>query len=195
MRLWKPGTDSLKAIAAHRDLKQVYLFDNKRTQAEKLFNQLSSFSRDIEVVCVDDLRTATKKSDIIVTCTPSKTPILDLEDVAPGTFIAAVGTDNEDKNEIHPKLIAASKLVVDFTEQAATFGDLHHAIKQGYVNREHVYGELGEIIASQKIGRVNDNEIILFDSTGTALQDVAAASIVYERAVVKDLGHKFNFQQ
>jgi alanine dehydrogenase len=188
------GLVSIKAIAAHRELKQVYLYDNNPRQAEKLFNRLSSVLPDIEVACVDDLRKATKKSDIIVTCTPSKTPIIDLDDVVPGTFIAAVGTDNEDKNEIHPRLIAASKLVVDFTEQAATFGDLHHAIKQGYITQEHVHSELGEIIAGQKIGRKNDNEIILFDSTGTALQDVAAASIVYERAVAKELGQKFNFQ-
>jgi alanine dehydrogenase len=189
------GLISANAIVAHRDLEQVYLYDNDRKQAEKLFTRLSSVLPDIEVVCVNDLRTATKKSDIVVTCTPSKTPIIDLDDVAPGTFIAAVGTDNEDKNEIHPRLTAACKIIVDLTEQAAAFGDLHHAIKQGYVSREHVHSELGEIIAGQKTGRENDNEMILFDSTGTAIQDVAAASIVYERAVAKHLGQKFNFQQ
>jgi alanine dehydrogenase len=188
------GLISLNAIAAHRDLMEVYLYDSNPTQAEKLSNHLSNVSPHLKVVCVDNLITATKKSDIIVTCTPSKVPILDLEGVMPGTFIAAVGTDNEDKSEIHPGLIRASKLIVDFAEQAATFGDLHHAIDEHYVTREHVHAELGEVIAGHKRGRVNDHEIILFDSTGTALQDVAAASIVYERAVAKQIGKKFNFQ-
>jgi alanine dehydrogenase len=188
------GLISLNAIAVHRDVKEVYLYDSNPRQAEKLSSHLFNASPHLNVVCVDDLGSATKKSDIIVTCTPSKIPILDLEHVVPGTFIAAVGTDNEDKNEIHPRLIAACKLVVDFTEQATTFGDLHHAIDKGYVTRQHVYGELGEIIAGHKPGRVDDKEIILFDSTGTALQDVAAASIVYEKAVAKQIGKKFNFQ-
>jgi ornithine cyclodeaminase/alanine dehydrogenase-like protein (mu-crystallin family) len=95
---------------------------------------------------------------------------------------------------MHPRLISASKVVSDFTEQSAAFGDLHHAIEQGFVTKSHVYAELGQIIAGHKIGRENDEEIIVFDSTGTALQDVAAASIVYERAVAKGLGNRYDFQ-
>jgi alanine dehydrogenase len=143
---------------------------------------------------VDDVRPAMKESDIIVTCTPSRTHIIDLDDIKPGTFIAAVGCDSEDKSEIHPRLICASKVVSDFTEQSAAFGDLHHAIKEGLVTKSHVHAELGQIIAGHKSGRENDDEIIVFDSTGTALQDVAAASIVYERALAKGVGSQYNFQ-
>lgn len=101
----------------------------------------------------------------------------------PGTFIAAVGADSEDKQELEPALLCSSKIVVDILEQSATIGELHHALEAGCVSRDDVHAELGEIVAGRKPGRTSDEEIIIFDSTGMALQDVAAAAIVYERAV------------
>jgi alanine dehydrogenase len=188
------GLISLNAIAASRNLKTAYLYDTNQSQAERLAKHVASLHKDIEVFCVDDVKSKIKESDIVVTCTPSRTPIVNTEDVTPGTFIAAVGCDSEDKSEIHPQLISASKVVSDFTEQSAAFGDLHHAIEQGLVTKSHVYAELGQIIAGQKKGRENEDEIIIFDSTGTALQDVAAASIVYEKALANDIGTRYNFQ-
>jgi ornithine cyclodeaminase/alanine dehydrogenase-like protein (mu-crystallin family) len=188
------GLISVNAIVTNRDIKIIYLYDINQSQAEKLSRHLASIYKHIEVVCADDVKSAIKESDIIVTCTPSRTPIIDVADVKPGAFIAAVGCDSEDKSEIHPRLISASKVVSDFTEQSAAFGDLRHAIEQGLVTKSHVHAELGQIIAGQKIGRENDDEVIVFDSTGTALQDVAATSIVYEKALAKNFGMRYNFQ-
>jgi alanine dehydrogenase len=188
------GRISLDAIGAHRELKRVYLYDTNQSQAEKLSRHLATLYKHFEIVCVEDVKSAIRESDIVVTCTPSQTPIIDLEDIQPGTFVAAVGCDSEAKNEIHPRLISASKVVTDFTEQSAAFGDLHHAIEKGLVTKAHVHAELGQIITGKKKGRENDDEVIVFDSTGTALQDVAAASIVYEKALRKNLGIKYNFQ-
>ncbi|HEX6224731.1 MAG TPA: ornithine cyclodeaminase family protein [Chryseolinea sp.] len=189
------GLVSFKAIAVSRNLKTVYLHDTMQSQAENLMKQITSLSKGIEALCVDDVKSAIKQSDIIVTCTPSRTPIVYLEDVAPGTFIAAVGCDSEEKSEIHPRLMSKCKVISDFTDQCAAFGDLHHAIEQGLVTKSHVHAELGQIIARQKTGRDNDREVIVFDSTGTAVQDVAAASIVYEKALSEGLGIRFDFQQ
>jgi alanine dehydrogenase len=188
------GQISLHAIIAHRAISTAYLYDTNRLRAEDLSHEISKKYKNITVICVDDVRPALASSDIIVTCTPSKKPIVNFSDVKDGAFIAAVGCDSEEKSEIHPGLVAASKVVCDFTEQCAAFGDLHHAMEAGAVTRSHVYAELGEIISKQKRGRENDNEIILFDSTGTALQDVAAASIVYEKAIAKNVGRRFDFQ-
>jgi alanine dehydrogenase len=188
------GLISLTAIAANRDLAVAYLYDTNASQAEKLRKHVAGLHKSMDVICVDDVKSALKESDIIVTCTTSRTPIINADDVKSGTFIAAVGCDSEDKSEIHPQLISTSKVVSDFTEQSAAFGDLHHAIEQGYTTKTHVYAELGQIVAGKKTGRENDDEVIVFDSTGTALQDVAAASIVYERALVKGLGNRYNFQ-
>jgi alanine dehydrogenase len=101
------------------------------------------------------------------------------EMVRPGTFIAAVGADSESKQEIDPQLLANAKLVTDLTAQAATIGDLHHAITAGVMTVADVHAELGEIAAGHKPGRESDEEITVFDSTGTGIQDVAAAIAAY----------------
>ena len=111
----------------------------------------------------------------------------------PGTFIAAVGADSEDKQELAPQLMASSKVVTDVTEQCETIGDLHHAIAAGAMRREDVHAELAEIVAGRKPGRQREDEVIIFDSTGMALQDVAAAAIVYQRALAAGRGTRFEF--
>ena len=108
--------------------------------------------------------------------------------MAPGSFIAAVGADSEDKQELDVDLLAASAIVADILEQCATIGDLHHAIAANRLQREDVRAELGEVVAGTKPGRRSDEEIVVFDSTGTAIQDVAAAAVAYERALERSAG-------
>src|SRR5262249_4175609 len=117
------------------------------------------------------------------------------EHVAPGTFVAGVGADNEDKQELDPRLLASSKVVADVLEQCAEIGDLHHAIAAGLMQRGDVHAELAEVVAGKKAGRTSQEEITIFDSTGTALQDVAAAAVVYERARNGERGGVFRFWQ
>jgi alanine dehydrogenase len=92
-------------------------------------------------------------------------------------------------------LIAAGKVVVDNLDQCAAIGDLKLALKQRLMTRGDVHAELGEVIAGRKPGRENSEEVIVFDSTGTALQDVAAAAIVYEKAVATDRGILLDFAE
>jgi ornithine cyclodeaminase/alanine dehydrogenase-like protein (mu-crystallin family) len=113
--------------------------------------------------------------------------------VRPGTFVAAVGADNEDKQEIDPMLLASCTVVTDITEQCCTIGDLHHAIAAKVMSRADVHAELGEIVAGAKPGRTREDQTIVFDSTGTALQDVAAAAAVYRRALASGMGAHFSF--
>lgn len=181
------GRISLKALAHVRPLTRAYAFDIDEGQARRFANELSK-ELGLEVDAVNDLAKAVRESDICVTCTPSKRYFLNSEYVAPGTFIAAVGADNEEKQELDPALMVSNKVVVDLLEQCATIGDLHHALEKGLVRKSDVYGELGEVIAGKKAGRISDDEIIIFDSTGIALQDVAAATIVYERAIGNGAG-------
>jgi alanine dehydrogenase len=186
------GRISLRALATVRRLEKVFAFDVDHEQAERYADELSSELR-IAVTAVRDLSDAVSRSDICVTCTPSKEPYLNQSDVAPGTFIAAVGADNEEKQELDPRLIAASKIVVDSLDQCAAIGDLKLALKQGLMTKAGVHAELGEVIAGRKPGRVNREEVIVFDSTGTALQDAAAAAIVYEKAVANGCGIVLDF--
>jgi alanine dehydrogenase len=176
------GRISLEAIMKVRNLERVSVYDIDPREAERFVETMSE-KFDSELAVADDLPTAARESDICVTCTTSREYFLLREYITPGTFIAAVGADSEDKQELEPTLLSTNKVVVDILEQSATIGELHHAIEKGCVSRPDVHAELGEIVAGSKAGRTSDDEIIVFDSTGMALQDVATAAIVYERAL------------
>ncbi|HEX8801624.1 MAG TPA: hypothetical protein VF772_23575, partial [Terriglobales bacterium] len=121
-------------------------------------------------------------------CTTSNEPLVCEDEIHPGLFIAAVGADNPHKQEIHHEVMASSKIVCDVIEQCANMGDLRHALGAGVMKREGVHAELGEVVAGRKPGRESAEEVIVFDSTGMALQDVAAAALVYERATSERVG-------
>ncbi len=188
----KQGRIQLRALQKVRPLARAFAFDADQAQACRFAAELSGELR-IPVEAVTDLASAARQSDLCVTCTPSRSFFLRREYVAPGTFIAAVGADSEDKQELEPALLAASKIITDITEQCVTIGDLHHAIKQGLLTRADVHAELGEIVAGSKPGRTSRDDIVVFDSTGTALQDVAAAAVVYEKAIETSRGITLNF--
>jgi ornithine cyclodeaminase/alanine dehydrogenase len=186
------GRISLKALLSVRKIERAFVYDTDFARSKSFAVKMSE-ELNIEIIPVEELRSAVLQSDICVTCSPSKQPLLFKDYIRPGTFIAAVGADSPEKNEIDSALISGSKLVVDISEQSASIGDLHHALKTGIVNISHIHAELGEIIAGKKAGRENDEEIIVFDSTGTALQDIASAAIVYTKALESNIGLKFNF--
>src|SRR5262249_14834692 len=119
---------------------------------------------------------------VCVTCTTSHRAFIHKAAVVPGTFIAAVGADNPEKQELEPSLLAAGTLVVDILEQCAEIGELHHALAAGILTRGGVHAELADVVAGRRPGRTREDEITIFDSSGTALQDVAAAVAVYEKA-------------
>jgi alanine dehydrogenase len=185
------GRISLKTITRVRELTQAYAWDIDDDQARRFASDLS-LELGIAVESVQELANAVGQSDICVTSTPSKKPFLEAGCVKPGTFIAAVGADGEDKQELDSALLSSNKVVVDLLDQCALIGELHHALARGFISRAGVHAELGEIIAGKKVGRVAEDEIVIFDSTGTALQDVAAAAIVYESALKSGAGTRFN---
>ena len=176
------GRSQLRALSRVLPIRTVLAFDVDATRAEAYARAMSD-ELGLAVAASSDLGGAIRRSDVCVTCTTSRRAIVSRSDVEAGTFIAAVGADNPEKREIDAGLLTASTVVVDVLEQCATIGDLHHAIAAGVMTRADVHAELGEIVAGMKPGRRSDDEIIVFDSTGTALQDVAAAALLYERAL------------
>jgi alanine dehydrogenase len=185
------GRVQLRALALVLGLEKVFAFDSDGARAEGFAREMSD-ELGVEVVSAADLRKAVAASAVCVTCTPSRRPLLMRGDVRPGTFVAAVGADNPLKQEIDPALMASGKIVADILEQCAAIGDLRHALEAGAVTKDDVYAELGEIAAGRKPGRTSAEEIVIFDSTGTALQDVAAAAAVYEKALRSGAGARLN---
>jgi len=181
------GEIQLAAIAAVLPLQQVWVIDADHARAESLAARAEA-SVGIRVQAARDLRPALAESDVLVTCTPARRAFVPRDAVLPGTFIAAVGADNHGKQELDPALVAASTLVVDVLDQCAEIGELQHVLAAGLMTREQVHAELGQVVTGDRPGRTRDDEITIFDSSGTALQDVAAAIVVYERARAKGRG-------
>lgn len=184
--------EQLRALLCVRKPRRIHVFDLDAAKTAA-FAAGAQASLGMDVTAVQDLHTALPASDVVITCTTARQPFVTRDLIRPGTFIAAVGADHEDKQEIAPDLMAAARVVTDVTAQAARIGDLQHAIAAGRMRAEGVHAELGELAAGLKQGRVDDNDVTLFDSTGTGLQDVAAAIAVYRAAVEQGRGLAFRF--
>jgi alanine dehydrogenase len=183
----KQGRIQLIALKHVLPLNRAFAFDQDKELAEHFSIQMTK-EIGIPVHAIRDIAEGAQQSDVIVTCTTARRFFLTTNHVRKGTFIAAVGADSHDKQEIDPELLAAGKVVTDILDQCARIGDLHHAIQLNLMKPSDVYAELHEIVAGNKKTPRSEDEIVIFDSTGTALQDVAAAAVVYQRALERGAG-------
>jgi ornithine cyclodeaminase/alanine dehydrogenase-like protein (mu-crystallin family) len=177
------GVQARHHLEALRELfafESVLCHDSDRARAEALV--ATAGASDIGAGIAASAREAARDAHIVVTCTTSTRPLLRHGDVAPGAFIAAVGADNPGKQEIDPGLMRAARVVPDVLAQAVTLGDLHHAVAAGVMAAADIHAELADIVSGRVPGRRSDAEIFVFDSTGTAIEDLAAAELVYEIA-------------
>jgi ornithine cyclodeaminase/alanine dehydrogenase-like protein (mu-crystallin family) len=175
------GRAHIEAMREVLPLNRFLLWDRDPKAAEAL-------SREVRGTVVSSLNTESSSADVIVCCTSARDAFLFADMVAPGTFIAAVGADNPQKSEVAPELMAIATVVVDSLKQCARMGDLHHAIEARRLTEADVHAELADVIARNAEGRRTADEIIIFDSTGTALLDVTASAAIFERAVSAGLG-------
>jgi len=144
--------------------------------------------RDIAEVRVckrgESVEEAVRGADIIVTTTNSKEPIVKREWIAPGTHINAVGSSIASARELDGATVAAASLFVDRRESTVNeSGDYLFALREGAIGgAEHIRGELGEILTGRAGGRKSGDEITLFKSLGLAVEDLAAAQFLFEKA-------------
>ena len=186
------GRIQLTALKEVLAVERVFAFDQNNTSAKDYAVQMSD-ALGIPVEATESLQEAATLSDVLITCTPSKKPFVMKRYITPGTFVAAIGSDSPDKQELETSLLQGTKVVVDIFEQCAMAGELHHGLESGLITKETVHAEIGQIIAGKKPGRETPDEIIVYDATGTALQDTAAAALCYEKAVEKGIGQFVDF--
>lgn len=181
------GRAHIEAFAPLRQFQRIFAYDKDEEKARDLAAQMSrAVNCKIEVAIT--LADAARESDVIVTTTPSRKPILDEAHIRHGAFIAAVGADNAQKNEIAPSLMRRAAIIADVAEQCVVMGDTRAAIAAGVLTRDMIRSELGEILSGDKPGRQSEDEIIIFDSTGAAFQDLAAAAMIVARALSAGIG-------
>lgn len=188
----RQGLSHLDAIASVLPIEHVYACDSDPTKTQQFAIDAKQFFKGT-VEPAASFSNAAQQSDVVATCTPSREAFVHAADIRPGTFIAAVGADSEQKHEIHPELFASSKIVVDSLAQCSKIGDLHHAIAAGVATADSVHAELAEVVAGKKAARTSPDEIIIFDSTGIAVEDAAAAVLLCEKASADPKYSRFRF--
>jgi ornithine cyclodeaminase len=118
-----------------------------------------------------------RESDVVITATPSRQPLVRSEWLRPGHHVTALGSDSPGKQELEPACLSrADLLVVDRLTQCAAFGELRHGLDSGEILPDRVHAELGEIVAGLKPGRRSNDQITIVDLTGVGFQDTAIAS-------------------
>jgi alanine dehydrogenase len=185
------GRAHLRALGLVRPLERVLAYDRDAARSKAFAREMGTeLALDVEPVA--DVASALPLCDMAATCTPAREALVMPQDVRPGQFIAAVGADSEGKQELDPRVLAGARVVADVAAQAAHMGELQHAIAAGLMTVADLHAELGDIVAGSKPGRSASDQIFVFDSTGTALQDVAAASIAYELALAARRGRELS---
>lgn len=127
-----------------------------------------------------DAGEVTEKCRLIITATPSKTPLVDVKQIKPGTHITAMGSDTHLKQELDPNILQkADYVAADSIEQCLSRGEISKALQAGTIKKENII-ELGDVIAGNRPGRTSDEQITVADLTGVAVQDIQIAKAVHE---------------
>jgi ornithine cyclodeaminase len=182
----------LEAIRHVATLTDVRVWSPDAGRRER-FAQTASVDTTLPVRAVSDAATAVRGADIVVLATSSRVPVVADADIAEGTHIAAVGACRPDQREMPSALIKRSGVYVDARAGALKeSGDLLLPIGEGAIGPGHIRGELGEVAAGRAPGRQSKQEVTIFKSLGMAVEDVAAARLVVERARAMGLGQHFS---
>jgi ornithine cyclodeaminase/alanine dehydrogenase-like protein (mu-crystallin family) len=178
----------IRALLLTLPLRRLEVHDRHPERAA----EVAEFARGLglDATPAADLGEAARAADVIVTATPATTPVLSADDAPDRGLIVAIGADGPGKQELDSRILAQARLIVDVTPQATVAGELARAIEQGLLTDAAVAAELGEVVAGIKPGRTRDDELVVFDSTGTGLQDAAVAALVLERARAAGRGYE-----
>jgi ornithine cyclodeaminase/alanine dehydrogenase-like protein (mu-crystallin family) len=179
-----------EALLLVRGVEKILVWDKDSDLASGLADRIAT-AHGIPVETIDTAEAAVRSSDIVVTLTPSRSPIVPVDWLHPGLHITAVGADVGNKNELAPEVLAEADIyVADSREQCRWSGELTHAIGAGLINESDRIPELGEVVAGQHPGRTDDDEITVADLTGTGVQDAAVAAHATALAIAQGLGTK-----
>ncbi|MEM4896472.1 MAG: alanine dehydrogenase [Ignisphaera sp.] len=171
-----------------RNIKRIQVYDLVKEASKSFVEYALTVLKDIKVKVCESPRDAVSGADVIVTATPSRQPIVMSEWVSNGAHFNCIGADAPGKQEIDPKILLRSKIVVDDMEQALHSGEVNVPIAKGVLKKEQIYGELGEIVAGIKRGRESRDEITVFVSTGLSIQDAVTAKLAYDKALSRGFG-------
>ncbi|MBS7624229.1 alanine dehydrogenase [Candidatus Bathyarchaeota archaeon] len=186
-------TQLMALLEVFGSLDEVRVWSRSDETKMRFIDEASAiYGRMCRFVAASSVEDAVKGADIIVTTTPSRAPLVMNDWIKPGVHINCIGADAPGKEELDPAILKRAKIVVDDWEQASHSGEINVPLKMGLISRSDIWAEMGEIVAGIKPGRVGDNEITVFVSTGLAIQDAVTANLVYKRALERGVGRRIS---
>jgi ornithine cyclodeaminase/alanine dehydrogenase-like protein (mu-crystallin family) len=185
----RQGCSHLKALLLVRSIQRVKVFDPFTRSLDRFMHVAEQELPGLIVETVDSPQEAIEGSDIVVTSSTSLTPVVEFGWLKYGTHINAVGAWTPTTREIDSATVAAAKVVLDSRIAVMSeAGDILIPIEEGIITGDHIYAEIGEICSGSKRGRTDSKEITLYKSVGSAVMDMATATVVYKRAVENNVG-------
>ncbi|MEM2312510.1 MAG: alanine dehydrogenase [Candidatus Nezhaarchaeales archaeon] len=182
-------TQLLGLVTLYGGLESVKVYSISKESREAFVDEaIKKYPSVKEIRAVGTAEEAVRGADIVVTVTPSRSPIVMSNWIKEGVHINAIGADAPGKEELDPAILKRAKIVVDDWEQASHSGEINVPLSKGLLTKQDVYGEIGQVVAGLKPGRTSNEEITVFCSTGLAVQDAVTAKLVYDKAKSRNLG-------
>jgi ornithine cyclodeaminase len=181
------GFYQISGVASQLGIKEVAVFDVDKGR-QKLLVERCQKELGLQATAAETVHAAASGADVVVTATTSKTPVLDAQDVEPGTHIVAIGAYTPDARELGSALVTKASVFVDSMDAAMEeAGDILIPIKEGRMKKEDVKGQMTDLVSGKKARR-DDDEITLFKAVGLAFEDNAIGWLVYDRALASGRG-------
>lgn len=178
----------IAALARVRKVEQIKIHSPSGTSAAKIKQEMEK-ETGVPIEVTPGAEQLVRQSDLLVTVTTAREPIVKVDWLKSGVHINAVGSHRPDLREIDGATLARAKVVVDSREAImAECGDILLALKEHLITDTNIHGEIGEVLAGAKTGRSSASEITLYKSVGIAIQDVATAQLVYRKALERNVG-------
>ncbi len=181
----------LEALIENFKIKEVRVWGKTQDESKAFVKSVQKNFRQKFVICKEVQEAC--QSDIVITTTPVRSPVVKMEWIRPGTHINAIGADAAGKQELESGLLYKSRVFVDAWDQASHAGEINVEVTKGNFTRDRLGGELGQVVAKIKPGRLNSSDITIFDSTGLAIQDVAVARLLFKKALKLKKGKVLKF--
>ncbi len=180
------------ALRVVSPLREVRIWGREASRARALRDSLrQSAGSELRIEVADTVMDAVRSADVVCTATASRAPVLEGQWIAPGTHINAVGAAIPGYRELDTPLVVRSRVFVDRRESAeAEADDLRTPLAEGAISADHIVGELGDVLLGRTPGRQSPEQVTLFKSVGVAVEDLASAFLVYQRAVARGMGNE-----
>ncbi|MFW2366397.1 MAG: ornithine cyclodeaminase family protein [Desulforhopalus sp.] len=172
------GRMQVKYLKSVTDCNRVVVWGRENSDFDSYRSEMENLGYEVETTT--ETGAVTRQCNLIITATPSREPLIEANQIMPGTHITAMGSDTAEKQELDSKILGNADIVVaDSIEQCITRGEIHRALKAGDLDKADLI-ELGDVIAKPELGRVSADQLTVADLTGVAVQDIQITKAVYQ---------------